>query len=366
MNKILIVIDAYLSNLTRASVCDTLINQIREYFPDKEILLINKSGQDYDLSKKVDFYCNHGKSFLVGYPPQELLDNQTYSIPYIFVDTGIGTCENWLPIVGIQDHVAGIYNSFIISCNIANLFGYSKIVKFEFDSNLTKEDAKSISIDMDTFQDYLFYGKRYDGIWEKPENYLVSLQVCGYSTNIFKGFDMVKNDTDYWNLCKKLGYYSKWIEYLIPRILMYASKTTTFSGIVYKEHIYHKYPNSKFEIINSNGVWEDRWKDIPKLCRISRDKGITEDTNRIGIFYWNSDYDAITTFVKIVDHIGTEVLNKEIQLNNHFWSYDELNITNSLTMTSKCITSTGEEYETTQTLNIKDINKLSCRILKNE
>ena len=83
--------------------------------------MINKSGDNYGLEKLVDYYFNLNKSFMVGYPPQDVLETKKYSIPYVYVDTSIGICENWLPFTGITDHVGGIYNSFVISSQITKL-----------------------------------------------------------------------------------------------------------------------------------------------------------------------------------------------------------------------------------------------------
>src|SRR6056300_1765193 len=106
---LLLVVDAYLSNKERAEACLNLINQLKEILPEYEILLINKSKESYGLEKQVDYYFNYGKGFLVGYPPEDVIKNKQYEVPYVYVETDTGVCENWLPFIGVTDHVVGIY-----------------------------------------------------------------------------------------------------------------------------------------------------------------------------------------------------------------------------------------------------------------
>ena len=52
----LIFIDAYLSSLERAALCSNLISQIREYFPEYKIAILNKYPKSYELDSLVDYY----------------------------------------------------------------------------------------------------------------------------------------------------------------------------------------------------------------------------------------------------------------------------------------------------------------------
>ena len=127
MKDTLLVIDSYLSNIERAYYCENLISQIRNHFSDYKILLINKSKESFGVEKKVDYYFNFGDSFMVGYPPNEIIDSGKYSKPYVFFGTTLGTIENWMPLTGVTDHVAGIYNSFVLSSKISKLLGFEKV-----------------------------------------------------------------------------------------------------------------------------------------------------------------------------------------------------------------------------------------------
>ena len=71
-NNLLLVIDSYISDNIRAEACSNLITQLRTHLPEYELLLINKSNNSFDLEKKVDYYFNYGKGFLVGYPPEQV------------------------------------------------------------------------------------------------------------------------------------------------------------------------------------------------------------------------------------------------------------------------------------------------------
>lgn len=327
-NNLLLVVDSYISDNTRAEACSNLITQLRTYLPEYEILLINKSNNSFNLEKKVDYYFNYGKSFLVGYPPKRILDWR-YELPYVYVETNLGICENWLPFTGISDHVAGIYNSFVLSANIAKTLGYDKIFKVEFDTIFDTEELLEIKNDFSKKWDYLFYGKRKEGQWAKPWHYLIDVHICGYSVNLFDGFNIVKNDDEFWQLCDKLEYWGKWIEYVIPHILEYQNKKFPLSGIHYEGYWYEKFPKTQFDIINGAGGWTEKWKSIPKVCRISNDKGIKEEHNLFTLFYWNDKEDILEINVKIYDKEKI-IYEKSITLNPNNFFIDKLELNNEL------------------------------------
>ena len=130
----LLVIDSYLSNQERADSCKNLISQLKSFLPDHKILVINKFRESWDIDKIVDYYYFHGSGFLLGMPPQVLLESNVYERPYTYVDTNIGTCENWFPLVNVSDHAADVYNSFILSSRIGKALGFKKIFKVEYDT----------------------------------------------------------------------------------------------------------------------------------------------------------------------------------------------------------------------------------------
>jgi hypothetical protein len=43
-------------------------------------------------------------------------------------------------------------------------------------------------------EDYIFYGKRREGIGSKPDHYEIDVQMLIYSTKLFEGLDLVKDD----------------------------------------------------------------------------------------------------------------------------------------------------------------------------
>ena len=59
---------------------------------------------------------------------------------------------------------------------------------------------------------------------ERNKNYITDVHALGYNVRLFDGSDLVKNDDDWWDLCEKIGYYGKWIEYVIPHIIEYQRK----------------------------------------------------------------------------------------------------------------------------------------------
>jgi hypothetical protein len=249
-SDLLIVVDGYLSTPERAKVCSNLIDQLNSILP-YEIALFNKFSFSWGLDSKVKHYWNHTGGFMIGYPPQELLDKELYERPYVYVKTSTGTHENWLPLVGVQDHTANIYNSFIFASTAAENLGYKRIFRIEADTEFDLNDLESLKNDLKTFENFLLYGERQEGDWAKPHHRLMDAHMVGFSIDLFTGFNLVNNDKDYWDLCKKINYYGKWIEYIIPTIFYYQKQKYPFKGINHPGSVRDQYPNSKFDLINN-------------------------------------------------------------------------------------------------------------------
>jgi hypothetical protein len=321
MKNTLITIDSYLSNLERAYTCSNLIKQIREVFgKEYSILLINKSNNDFGLQNEVDYYINLSNSFLVGYPPQHILDNDRYERPYVYVNISFGTCENWLPLTGVTDHVGGIYNSFIISSNISKMLGLSNVFKIEYDTIFDLEELHDIKLDIEKEKDFIFYGTRKEGEYAKNHHYLVDLHIVGYSNKIFDGFNIIYNSEEYWNLCDRINYYGKWIEYVIPSIFEYQKNTNEYDGIEYDIKLRKKYPNTKFDIINGVGGWTEKWKSIPKVCNLKN----TQEENSFGLFYWNQEHDEMNIQTVVKNEFGEIIHEKNLNLFKNHYSFDLL------------------------------------------
>ncbi len=326
MKNTLITIDSFLSNQERADVCQNLIKQIRKVFGDEySILLINKSNTDFGIQKQVDYYFNLSNSFLVGYPKAWMLDTEIYERPYVYVDTDIGTCENWLPLTGITDHVGGIFNSFILSSEISKMLGFTHIFKIEYDTVFDLEELYDIKKDVESEKDYIFYGTRKMGEYAKEHHYLIDVHIIGYKNNLFDGFTILKNDSDFWLLCEKINYFGKWIEYIIPSAFEFRKRLENFDGLEYAGHLENKYPKSSFDIINGVGGWTEKWKSIPKVCPI---KNSTKhmDSEFI-LFYWNEDFDQMEIQTTVEDEFGKIVYEKNINLGKNHFSFDVLNLT---------------------------------------
>lgn len=325
MKDTLLVIDSYLSSEDRARTCKNLIRQMREVFHDHKILLINKHKDSHGTEESVDYYFYFGDGFMVGPPPQHLLDSQRYEMPYTYVNTHLGTCENWFPLVGVTDHVANIYNSFILSTNIARILGYQKVFKVEYDTSFDDlTELNRIKKDVAAFNDYLFYGTRKEGEWAKPHQYLVDVHMIGYSTKVFDGFGILKNDNDFWDLCEKIGYFGKWIEYIIPGVAEYQRNHQHLDGIDFPIRVAELFPGTIFDTINSPGEWASSWESIPKICRVGQRSGEHEMIGRIVLFYWGNDETPIKTYVEVTNERGDIVFRKEQEVQPSTWVLDEI------------------------------------------
>lgn len=329
MRNTLITIDSFLSNKERANVCSNLIKQIREVFGNEySILLINKSKNDFGLQNEVDYYFNIANSFLVGYPPDWILTPEKYERPYVYVNTDFGTCENWLPLTGVTDHVAGIFNSFVASTQISKMLGFTHVFKIEYDTFFNIEELYEIKEDVDFEKDYIFYGIRKMGEYAKEHHYLIDVHIIGYRNNLFDGFSILKNDSDFWALCDRINYYGKWIEYIIPNTFEYQKIFQSFDGLEYSGHLQNKYPKSSFDIINSVSLWTEKWRSIPKVCSIKNNTKHLD--NKFILFYWNEDYDQLEIQTTIEDDFGNIVYEKNINLGKNYFSFDILDLTSEV------------------------------------
>lgn len=357
MEDFLFVIDGFLSDYQRVYVCDELIKQLKKTFPDKKILLINKYNNSFGLDTKVDYYFYYGDGFMVGPPPEELIVKHVYNKPYVFLDTDAGIFENWMPHVGVSDHVANMYNGFIISSKIANFLGYNKVFRIEYDMLFDENELEIIKEHLKTFQneDYLIYGRRKEGTWAAEHRSLIDLHFCGFSTKMLNGFELVLNDSEYWTLCNRLGYWGKWCEYLLSAI--FDINVGSLVGSEYPGFVRERFPQSKFDRVSSSGFWENKWTDMPKICCITRDNGKTHETTQILIFYWNNDCEKMK--VSVNTNFGYE---KEITLNKYLWSYDLLEVKESMEFHCN-VDRDGKKHYFNVKLNPEDVIKLNCRFM---
>lgn len=361
----LIFIDSYLSNNERANTCKNLISQLREYFPEYKLALLNKFDNSWELDSLVDYYLYNGDSIMIGMPPQWILDQELYEKQYVYVGTGLGTCENWMPLIGVTDHVASMYNSFILSSQFAKSLGYKKIFKIEYDTILDKEESKLIKEDINKFQDYLLYGKRQEGQWAKPHHYLADIHIIGYSTNLFSDFDLVKNDDNFWELCKNIGYYGKWVEYIIPTIIELQTQKNQLNGLIYPISVRKLYSKTQFDVLNSPSYWTQKWDNIPKICRVSYDKGKSEVSNELVVFFWNDkegDLEINTTIRNIYKEI---IYYKQIVLKSRYWSIDKISFNEELFVTNYN-TRNGETEIYEFSIKPEELINLPTRFLYNE
>ena len=326
----LIFIDAYLSSLERAALCSNLISQIREYFPEYKIAILNKYPKSYELDSLVDYYFYYGDSILVGYPPQHFLDSERYELAHIYVKTSLGTYENWMPLVGVSDHVASIFNSFVLTSRFAKALNYKKVYKIEYDTILDKTDALAMKEDIINFKDYVLYGWRQEGKWIKPHQHITDIHTIGYSVDLFEDFNVILTDDEFWALCEKVGYIGKWIEYIIPSVIDWKSQQTELDGITYETGCLQIHPNTIFDASSGPGYWAKRWENIPKLCRVSYDNGFNEVEDEIAIFYWNAEDSNFEIQTTITTLSGEIVHNTHFTLNYNHWHLDKIKITEEL------------------------------------
>jgi hypothetical protein len=213
-----------------------------------------------------------------------------------------------------------------------------------FDENEFKEILK----DLDVFEneDYLLYGKRKEGKWIHNHQSLIDVHFCGYSNKMVKDFTFVKNDDEYWQLCHKIGFLGKWSEYVLSMVFNYnINKNTNIKGKNYDGFVKIKFPKSNFDRISSSGEWSDKWKDIPKICKLDIGGGHKPDPSKLVIFYLNMDYDCVE-----VDCVGNNGYYKNVILNKGSWFYEIVDRIDDMVFMSKIT------HENNTNVYIKKIN----------
>lgn len=359
MSNILYVIDGYLSSEDKVEVTKDLIYQLRKLDPDRKIMLVNKFGNSWGLENHVDYYREYLDGFMVGHPPQDLIDSKIFDKPYVYFDTSAGTLENWMPYVGVSDHVANVYNGFIYASKEANSLGFSKVFRVEYDMLFDEIEFNEIKTDLKRLEDedFLIYGKRQEGKWAKTHQSLIDVHFCGYSTRMIDKFDFVKNDEEYWSLCKKIEYAGKWAEYVMSMVFRYNTKEDK-TGIIYEGQVREKFKKSKFDRLSSSGEWTDKWKDIPKICKLDVGGGHQPDKTKIVIFYYNSDYDTCE-----VEVVGNKNYYNKIILNKNCWTYQIIDRQDNMVFMSKVTHSNGVNVYVKK-VNNENYDKLTNRFIK--
>lgn len=359
MGDFIFVIDGYLSNYQRVSVCDELIIQLKKNFPEQKILLLNKFNNSYGLESKVDYYFYYGDGFMVGQPPEEIITHERYCRPYVYFEVPAGTLENWMPDVGVSDHVANVYNGFVVSSKIAKSLGFEKVFRIEYDMLFDNEEINILKEHLKKFkdEDYLIYGRRKEGGWAADYLSLIDLHFCGFSTKLLNGFDIVRCDSDYWSLCEKIKYWGKWCEYVLS--MVFEKNLKDFLGSEYPGKVREFFPNSHFDRISSSGLWENKWLDMPKICKISKDNGKTELDDEILLFYWNDNSDLME--YKVTSNFGYQ---KEGTLFKHSWFFETFKVEDEKELEFTCVIKRDNDlHEFKQTINKTNIFKLTNRFL---
>jgi hypothetical protein len=358
MSKILYVIDGYLSSQNKSDVTIELIEQLRKLDPSREIMLVNKFNKSWGIENMVDYYREYTDGFMVGYPPKEILDSKSYDKPYVYFETTSVILENWMPLTGVSDHVANVYNGFIYSSREAKNVGYEKVFRVEYDMLFDESEFLEILEDLSKFEDeeYLIYGVRHEGVWAKKDQGLIDLHFCGYSEKMLKNFDFVSNDDEYWNLCSKIGYTGKWSEYVMYKVFKTNTNENLF-GSVYEKNTRNRFPKSNFDRISSSGEWTDKWKLIPKLCKLDVDNGSQPDKSKIAIFYLNLDYDNVT-----IETISNANYYKKLDLGKGGWFWHLIDIQKNMVFMTR-MTFGDQELTWVEHINNETYDKLNCRLI---
>jgi hypothetical protein len=354
MSNILYVIDSYLSSKDKADVTLELIQQLRKLDGSRKIMLINKFGNSWGIDTQVDFYREYLDGFMVGYPPEEIINSNLYDTPYVYYEVNCGILENWMPFVGVSDHVANVYNGFIYGIQEANKEGYSKVFRIEYDMLFDEEEFNEILSDLNKFEDedYLIYGKRKEGKWAGQNQSLIDVHFCGYSNKIIGDFSFVKNDEEYWKLCGEIGYSGKWAEYVLSMVFQYNSNKNVV-GKIYEGPIRNEFTKSQFDRISSSGEWTDKWKDIPKICKLDVGQGLKLEPTKLVIFFLNVDYDMVE-----VDVVSNTGYYKHVKLDRGSWSYEIIDRTDNMIFMSKVTHKDGSN------VYLKKINDDNFELIK--
>ena len=219
---------------------------------------------------------------------------------------------------------------------------------------------------MDSFKDFLFFGKRKEGEWAKSHQYLVDVQIAGYDAELFDNFSIVRNDNEFWELCLKIGYCGKWIEYIIPAMIEKTREKKTLKGEFYGNDLSSFYPKTKFDTISSNSLFATTSEEIPKVCRVGSSKvGEHAKDNEIVLFYLGSGK-AYETIEKIesnckiyIESTNRVIYEETLEILKGTWSFKHFYIYEPVIVEIK----TDQGFEKVVRIIPEEINKLDPRFI---
>jgi hypothetical protein len=168
---------------------------------------------------------------------------------------------------------------------------------------------------------------------------------------MIEDFSFIKNDEEYWALCSKIGYFGKWAEYLLSMVFKYNMNKNVI-GKSYDGFVRIKFPKSNFDRISSSGEWTNKWKDIPKICRLDIGGGHEPDPSKLVIFYLNIDYEYVE-----IDCVGNNGYYKNVTLNKGSWFYEIVDRIDNMVFMSKIT------YENNTDVYIKKINNENYNLI---
>ena len=129
------------------------------------------------------------------------------------------------------------------------------------------------------------------------------------------------------------------------------------------------FPNSKFDVINSPGIWVSTWDEIPKICRVgSSSKDVHAKDNEIIVYYYveenhHKDVESVQANCKIyTEKSGSLIYEKNINLKKNQWHYDHLYIYEDVVVQLK----TDRGFEKTLKLSPASIRDLYPRYVIND
>jgi len=94
------------------------------------------------------------------------------------------------------------------------------------------------------------------------------------------------------------------------------------------------YSSSQFDVLNSPSYWTQKWDNIPKVCRVSYDKGVSEIDNEISLFFFNDKESDLDVNCTITTKQGDIFYQNNLTLGHRHWSLSKLIIREELIVTN--------------------------------
>lgn len=312
MDNTLIYIDAYANTLHRKSILQSLIAEIRAAFPDNKLLLHSKCEVEKEMQASCDYTLITDQGFKIGKIPEHLkIDSKT---DYWHFNTSLFIMDREVS-SGISDHAGNIFNSHVIASKFAEMLGFSRILRFEYDVSSNSLDMQRLkSIVSEDTSDFSAFDL---DISDYPQQFFYAPHISHFKSEIFSSEKVLENEEAYWKKAVSIDYIGKWAEMFTLKMAEHNAQSITNWGNKSEMMPYTKFDVAAVATRNDGFTF-------PYLCINGREKD--------GKFYLAWTAERYPMYVKTSLKVDSSVIfEEETELQVGHWKLKDFVIDENAT-----------------------------------